>query len=162
MLGVPTSEPHVPFDLASHASIIPAPRPLTGGARRRPRIVVIGAGPGGIAAGVRLRQAGYHDVVILEKAAGVGGTWWHNRYPGAACDVKSFLYSFSFDLKRDWTRPYSTQPEILAYLQAIVARYELAPALRLRTGVAEARWDDGAARWRLLTSTGETSKRTSS
>ena len=81
------------------------------------RIAVIGAGPGGITAGVKLKAAGFDDFVIFEKSGDVGGTWNHNRYPGAACDVKSHLYSFSFELNPAWTRPYAEQPEIHAYMR---------------------------------------------
>jgi cation diffusion facilitator CzcD-associated flavoprotein CzcO len=156
MLGLRAADLELLVTSEPHASIISPPTPLPRGTRRRPRIVVIGAGPGGIAAAVRLRQAGYDDVVVLEKARGIGGTWWHNRYPGAACDVKSFLYSFSFELKRDWSRPYSTQPEILAYLDAIVARHDLGRSIRLGTAVTDARWDETAGRWRVATQAGET------
>ena len=69
------------------------------------RVAVIGAGPGGLCTAIQLRRAGIEDFVILEKADGVGGTWWHNRYPGAECDVQSHLYSFSFEIKPDWSRP---------------------------------------------------------
>ena len=80
---------------------------------KRKRVVIIGAGPGGICASIRLKHAGYDDFVMLDKAPSIGGTWFHNRYPGCACDVQSHLYSFSFEIKRDWSRPYATQPEIL-------------------------------------------------
>mgnify|MGYP000844717548 FL=1 len=80
------------------------------------RIIIIGAGPGGMCTAIKLLEAGIQDFVVLEKASGVGGTWWHNRYPGAECDVKSHLYSYSLELKRDWTRPYAGQAEILEYL----------------------------------------------
>ena len=66
-------------------------------------IIIIGAGPGGICTGIQLQKAGITDFTILEAAPGIGGTWWHNRYPGAECDVPSHLYSFSFEPKRDWT-----------------------------------------------------------
>ena len=75
--------------------------------RIRKRIAIIGAGPGGICAGIQLLKAGIKDFVIIEKAAGIGGTWWHNRYPGAECDVPSHLYSFSFEPKKNWSRPYA-------------------------------------------------------
>ena len=123
--------------------------------QRRRRVVIIGAGPGGICAAIKLREAGYDDVVVLEKADGVGGTWHHNSYPGAACDVQSHLYSFSFELKRDWSRPYATQPEILAYLEHVVDAYGLAPSIRLGTAVRRATWDDQSATWRLLTEHGD-------
>ena len=73
------------------------------------RIIVIGAGPGGMCTAIKLREAGIEDFVVLEKASGVGGTWWHNRYPGAECDVQSHLYSFSFEQKNDWSRPFAGQ-----------------------------------------------------
>ena len=73
------------------------------------RVAVIGAGPGGIATGVRLRQAGIEDFVILERADGIGGTWHRNRYPGLACDIASHFYSFSFAPKPDWSRPFAGQ-----------------------------------------------------
>jgi cation diffusion facilitator CzcD-associated flavoprotein CzcO len=122
---------------------------------RKRRIAILGAGPGGICLGIRLRQAGYEDFVILDKADGVGGTWRHNRYPGAACDVPSLLYSFSFEMKKDWTRPYARQPEILTYLEQCVSAYGLEEHLRLRTAVRGAYWDDECMVWRLVTDTGE-------
>ena len=78
--------------------------------------VVVGAGFSGIAAGVSLRKAGITDFVILEKADRVGGTWRENTYPGAACDVPSHLYSFSFEPNPAWSRAYGDQAEVLAYL----------------------------------------------
>ncbi len=77
-------------------------------------VVVIGAGISGIAAAIKLREAGVEDVVILEKADTYGGTWRANTYPGCACDVPSNLYSFSFAPNSDWSRVYGNQPEILA------------------------------------------------
>jgi cation diffusion facilitator CzcD-associated flavoprotein CzcO len=100
---------------------------------------------------VRLKQAGFDDFAILEKAAGVGGTWWHNRYPGAACDVPSHLYSFSFEPKADWPRPYSPHDEIRAYMNMCADKYGLRPHLRLNTAVQRAVWDDAAAVWKVLT-----------
>ncbi|MCH2172040.1 NAD(P)/FAD-dependent oxidoreductase [Myxococcota bacterium] len=120
------------------------------------RIVIIGAGPGGLCTAIRLKQEGIEDFVVLEKASGVGGTWWHNRYPGAACDVRSHLYSFSFEPKVDWTRPYANQPEILAYLEHCAEKYALAPHLRFETPVQAADWDDTRCRWTLRTKAGET------
>ncbi len=96
------------------------------------RIGIIGAGPGGIAAGVRLLEAGYDDVVILEKASGVGGTWFHNRYPGLQCDVPSHLYSFSFEPHWLWSRPYGNGPEIRAYMEHVVDKYGLGARIRVR------------------------------
>jgi cation diffusion facilitator CzcD-associated flavoprotein CzcO len=111
------------------------------------RIVIVGAGPGGICLGVKLREAGLRDFVILEQADGVGGTWRHNTYPGAACDVPSHLYSFSFEPKPDWSRSYASQPEILAYFEGIAAKHHLEPHVRFETRVQGARWDDARSAW---------------
>jgi len=122
----------------------------------RRRIGIIGAGPGGICAGIELLRAGYRDIVVWERAPRVGGTWHHNTYPGCACDLPSHLYSFSFERKLDWVRPYATQPEIQSYLEHCVEAHGLAPCLRLGTGVRSARWDDAAAVWRVDTDDGAT------
>jgi cation diffusion facilitator CzcD-associated flavoprotein CzcO len=104
--------------------------------------------------GIRLREAGFEGFEILEKADGVGGTWWHNRYPGCACDVPSHLYSFSFEPKLDWSRPYAPQPEILAYLAHCAEKYGLLPHCRFRDAVRSARWDEARAEWALETAAG--------
>jgi len=125
------------------------------GTRRRAlRIAILGAGPGGLCMGIRLRGAGFERFEILEKAGGVGGTWWHNRYPGCACDVPSHLYSFSFEPKLDWSRPYAPQPEILAYLERCAAKYGLLPHCRFGDAVQRARWDESAAEWTLALASG--------
>ena len=120
------------------------------------RIAIIGAGPGGLCMAIRLKQAGFHDFVLLEKGAGVGGTWFHNRYPGCACDLPALLYSFSFAVKADWTRPYAPQAEILAYMEGLAEEYGLLPHCRFDSGVRAARWDDGRAGWTLELDSGET------
>ena len=97
--------------------------------------------------GIRLKRARFEGFEILEKAGGVGGTWYHNRYPGCACDIPSHLYSFSFELKRDWSRPYAPQPEILAYLEHCAEKYGLLPHCRFGDAVRRARWDEGAAEY---------------
>jgi len=112
-------------------------------------VAVIGAGFGGIAAAVALRTAGIDDVVIIEGADGVGGTWRRNIYPGAACDVPSHLYSLSFAPNRSWSRTYAQQPEILAYLEAVVDDFDLRRQLMLKTLVRQARWDDQDNCWTL-------------
>ena len=121
---------------------------------RELRIAVIGAGPGGLCMGIRLKQAGIEGFEIVEKAGGVGGTWYHNRYPGCACDVPSHLYSYSFELKADWSRPYAPQPEILAYLEHCAAKYGLLPHCRFGDAVQRAVWEEGAARWSLELASG--------
>ena len=105
---------------------------------RAVRIAVIGAGPGGLCLGKRLLDEGIDDFVLLEKSGGVGGTWNLNRYPGCECDVQSALYSFSFEIKPDWSKPYGTQPEILAYMQHVARKYGLLPHVRLGNGVDRA------------------------
>lgn len=117
-------------------------------------VLVIGAGPGGICAGITLARAGIRDFVIVEKAAGVGGTWWHNRYPGAECDVQSHLYSFSFEPKPDWSRPYSGQAEIREYVEHVARKHGMLPHCRLGQEVRSLRWDESAARWRVRTADG--------
>lgn len=121
-----------------------------------PTIAILGAGAGGLAMAVRLKRAGFHDVTIFEKSDGIGGTWRDNTYPGAACDIMSHLYSFSFAPNPAWSRTYADQPEILAYLEGVADRFELRPHLRLNTEITQARWDDADSRWRLSTHTGET------
>ena len=122
--------------------------------RTGPTVAVLGAGAGGIAMGIKLRKAGY-PFTIYEGSDGFGGTWRHNTYPGAACDVPSHLYSFSFELNPYWSKTYATQPEILAYLERIADKYELRPHLRANTKITEARWDDGKQQWELTSAAGE-------
>lgn len=97
----------------------------------------------------RLRQAGIETFTIYEQAAGVGGTWRDNDYPGAACDVPSHLYSLSFAPKADWSRKFPAQPEILRYLEGVVDEFGLRPHLRFGAELTEARWDEEAACWHL-------------
>lgn len=123
--------------------------------RRKPTVAIIGAGAGGIAMGIKLKRAGY-DFTIYEKSGGVGGTWRDNSYPGAACDVPSHLYSFSFELNPWWSRTYATQPEILAYLERCAVQYGVRPHVRTGVAIAEARWDETGRHWTLSTATGET------
>jgi len=104
--------------------------------------------------GIRLAAAGFDAFEIFEKESGVGGTWYLNRYPGCACDVPSHLYSFSFELKRDWSRPYAQQPEILAYLEHCAEKYGLLPHCRFGDGVRSARWQEADSSWRLTLSSG--------
>ena len=118
------------------------------------RIVIIGAGPGGMCTAIKLKEAGIEDFVVLERASGVGGTWYNNTYPGLECDVRSHLYSFSFEPKKDWSRPYPSQPEILEYLEGIADRYDLRPHVRLGTEVRSARWDEELSTWELETTRG--------
>lgn len=117
-------------------------------------VAIIGAGFGGLGAGIMLRQAGITDFVIAERADSVGGTWRDNSYPGCACDVPSHLYSYSFAPNPDWTRSFSAQPEIWRYLADVAERFRLRSHLRFATEVRSARWDAATARWHLDTTRG--------
>jgi cation diffusion facilitator CzcD-associated flavoprotein CzcO len=109
--------------------------------------IIVGAGFSGLCAGIELRRAGITDFVILEKADRVGGTWRDNHYPGAACDIPSHLYSFSFAPNAKWSRSYGGQAEILAYLEHCADAFELRPHLRLGTTVEGAAYDEPSGTW---------------
>src|SRR6478735_8111369 len=100
-------------------------------------IVIVGTGFAGLGMAIRLKKAGIHDFVILEKAGEVGGTWRENHYPGAACDVPSPVYSFSFERNPKWTRVFSPQKEILAYLKHCADKYQLRSHIRFHNTVHE-------------------------
>ncbi|MBM3658189.1 MAG: NAD(P)/FAD-dependent oxidoreductase [Actinobacteria bacterium] len=122
----------------------------------RVQVAIIGAGPGGLCMGKRLLDEGFDDFVLLEKSDGVGGTWNLNRYPGCECDVQSALYSFSFEIKADWSKPYGTQPEILAYMEHVAEKFGVLPHVRLGNGVTRAVWDETSATWALTLDDGAT------
>ncbi len=132
-----------------------APRDAGGPLPAEVRIAVIGSGFGGLGTGVRLKQAGIHDFLLLERGDDVGGTWRDNSYPGCACDVPSHLYSFSFAPNPNWSRSFSPQPEIQAYLQDCADRFGLREHLHLNTEVTEARWHADRQRWHVRTTRGE-------
>ena len=113
------------------------------------RVIIIGAGPGGIAMSHALLEAGMSDFIVLEKADEPGGTWHHNRYPGAECDVMSHLYSFSFALNPNWSQRYARQPEILAYMKKVVSDFGISPHVRLSEVVKALNWDQGRSQWRV-------------
>ena len=121
----------------------------------RRSVAIVGAGFSGIGTAIALRRAGYDSVTVFERGANVGGVWRENTYPGAACDVPSHLYSFSFEPNHRWTRRYSPQPEILAYLEHCVEKYGLADSVSLRTEVTRAAFDSEVGCWRLETDGGE-------
>ena len=118
------------------------------------RIVIVGSGFAGLGMAIGLKRAGIEDFVVLERADDLGGTWRDNTYPGCACDIPSNLYSFSFAPNPDWTRLFSGQPEILAYLHGCAERYRITPHLRYGHELLEARWDSPTSRWHLETSRG--------
>ena len=117
-------------------------------------VVIIGAGSAGLCMGVQLKKAGIDDFVILEKGVGVGGTWYWNQYPGAECDVESHLYSFSFEQKLDWSRPFAGQKEILEYLNGIADKYDVRRHICFDTAVARLKWQHDAGRWHVATDDG--------
>lgn len=116
--------------------------------------IIIGAGFAGIGMAIALQRAGMHDFVILERAYDVGGVWRDNSYPGAACDVPSHLYSFSFEPNPRWSRTFAPQAEIHAYLQHCARKYGLARHLRFGADVAHARYDEPHALWRVTLADG--------
>lgn len=120
-----------------------------------PHIVIVGAGFGGLGMAIQLKKAGIENVTLLEKADSVGGTWRDNTYPGAACDVQSHLYSFSFEPKSDWTRKFGLQPEIRAYLEHCASKYGLREHIRFNTEVTGAQFDKTSGTWTIETAGGE-------
>ncbi|MGI8714542.1 MAG: flavin-containing monooxygenase [Solirubrobacteraceae bacterium] len=127
----------------------------SGADRRSPRVLIVGAGFGGIAAAIELRRHGLDEITILEAAPELGGTWYYNTYPGSACDVPSHLYSFSYDQRRDWSRLCSPQSEILGYLRSVADEHGITPLIRFSQRVSAARFDEASSRWRVQTETGE-------
>ena len=124
-------------------------------AARRPRVIVVGAGFGGLGAAYELSKDGLADVTVLEKADDIGGVWRENTYPGAACDVPSNLYSYSFATKTDWGRRYAEQPDILGYIQDTADLFGLRELVRTGVEVVSAEYDDHTATWQVVTSSGE-------
>ncbi|MEZ4318808.1 MAG: NAD(P)/FAD-dependent oxidoreductase [Myxococcota bacterium] len=118
-------------------------------------LIIVGAGFSGLGMAIQLDRSGRRDWVLLESGTSVGGTWRDNAYPGAACDVPSHLYSFSFEPAADWSHVYARQPEIRAYLERCVERYGLADRIRLGTRMTRAAWDASAAVWRVETAGGD-------
>jgi len=117
--------------------------------------VIVGTGFGGIGMAIKLRQAGITDFVMLEKSDQIGGTWRDNTYPGAACDVPSPLYSFSFEQDFDWPRFYSGQQDIHRYQQHCVTKYKLTSHVRLNTEVRRAAFDERRGLWQIETAQGD-------
>ena len=122
---------------------------------RQPSITIIGAGFGGLSTAIELKQAGYRDITVLEKADGVGGVWRENTYPNAACDVPSSLYSWSFAPNPDWPHRYSRQDEILAYIERTARERGLLDLVRTGVEVTSATYDKTGGGWHLETSAGE-------
>lgn len=127
------------------AATWPGPRPA---AAEDTHVLVIGAGASGIATAVRLRGLGI-PFTVIEKNDAVGGVWFENTYPGAGVDTPAHLYSFSFAPRREWSRYYAKQPEVLDYLTEVATRFDLCRSVRFGTRVRAARWDDAGGVWRV-------------
>src|SRR5215831_15245599 len=117
---------------------------------RKPlRFAVIGAGMAGILSAIKLREAGFDDFTVYEKADRVGGTWRENTYPGLACDVPSHLYSYSFALTPDWSHRFSPGPEIKGYFERVAQDYDVLSKVRFGCEITDCEYADG--RWELRT-----------
>lgn len=123
--------------------------PLTTTTSRRTKIAIIGSGFGGLGMAIRLLQNGISDFMILEKATEVGGTWRENQYPGAACDVQSHMYSFSFEPKSDWSQRYATSTEIHQYILDVTEKYQLRQYCQFEHEVIGAHYQEDLAHWYL-------------
>ncbi len=121
-----------------------------------PSVLIIGAGFGGIGAAIELRRHGITDVQILEAAPELGGTWYFNTYPGAACDIPSHFYSFSYEQRTDWDRLCPMQPDILAYQHEVASKYGIDELISLNTPIQACHWDDETKQWTALASDGRT------
>jgi len=117
--------------------------------------IIVGAGFSGIGMATRLRQMGVDDFVVLDRGNDLGGTWRDNSYPGAACDVPSNLYSFSFALNPRWSRSFPSQTEIWDYMRTCVDAFDVSGHLRYGQAVDEARWHEDEKRWKVRTAAGQ-------
>ncbi|MCP2290153.1 flavin-containing monooxygenase [Nocardia amikacinitolerans] len=122
---------------------------------RHVKTIVIGSGFAGLGLAIRLSQQGRNDYLILERGSDVGGTWRDNTYPGAACDVPSHLYSYSFALNPNWSRSFSRQGEIQSYIQGVAKKYDVLDKHIFDCDVTGARWNNDTARWEITSSKGD-------
>lgn len=120
-----------------------------------PKVLIIGAGASGIGLAIQLKRAGLQSFTLLEKSDDLGGVWLENTYPGAACDVPSHLYSYSFALKKDWSRKYARQPEIHQYFRDCAERFGLVEHIQFGATVIRAEFDESESVWRVLTADGK-------
>ncbi|MCK0538389.1 flavin-containing monooxygenase [Alcanivorax quisquiliarum] len=117
-------------------------------------VAIIGTGFAGLGMAIRLKQSGQTSFVLLERESEVGGTWRDNHYPGAACDVPSHLYSFSFAPNPDWSRKYPTQPELYDYLRRVANDHGLYPFIRFNETLESARFDEESGLWEVKSTGG--------
>ena len=120
---------------------------------RKLRFLVIGAGMSGILAAIKLREAGHDDVVVLEKADRLGGTWRDNRYPGLTCDVPAHAYTYSFAPNPEWSRFFANAAEIRAYFEKVARDFDVLPLIRFNREVVDLAWTGGE--WRAQAGVGE-------
>lgn len=118
-------------------------------------VLVVGSGFSGLGMAIRLRKRGRDDFLVLEKADEVGGTWRDNTYPGCACDVPSHMYSFSFEPNPNWTKMWSGQPEIFAYLRGLADKYDLASNIHFGRTCDGGYWNETTMRWHVHTEQGD-------
>ena len=118
--------------------------------------LIIGAGFAGICAAIKLKEAGFNNFIIVERANHLGGTWRDNNYPGAACDVESHLYSYSFEQNPNWSRQFGPQQEILNYMDHCAEKYGINPHIQLNTSVEKAVFDEQQGQWFVSCNTGVT------
>jgi cation diffusion facilitator CzcD-associated flavoprotein CzcO len=121
------------------------------GAATEHEVVIMGAGMSGLCAAIELKRSGQHDFVVIEKSAGLGGTWWDSRFPGAHVDVPSPLYCFSFEPNPRWQRRAAAAGEIQNYMQHCADKYGVRAHLRLQTRITQARFDETCGRWLIST-----------
>ncbi len=138
----------------SSAAPTPTKKRPPAGPRRHVGVLIVGSGFAGLGAAIRLAKDGRSDFLVLDRGSEVGGTWRDNTYPGAACDVPSHLYSYSFELNADWTRSFSPQPEIQDYLRRTAEKYGVLDKHLFDTDVTLAAWDEDERSWLVDTTNG--------
>lgn len=133
----------------------PSDQAAAGAAVRQLDVLIIGAGPSGLSACIKLQERGIRDVLILDRAERIGGTWAMNDYPGLHCDVPSELYSLGYAPKPDWSRSYAPQAEIREYLESVAQQFGIVPQIQLQTEVVSAHWQEAQKRWHIRTEADE-------
>lgn len=122
--------------------------------KRKPKVVIIGAGMTGMLVAIKLREAGIDDIVILEKKDKIGGTWRENTYPGVACDIPAHMYTYSFEPNPNWSHRFAHGDEIQAYFEHVANKYQVLPIIRFNETVTSCHFND--AKWTLKTSQDQT------
>jgi cation diffusion facilitator CzcD-associated flavoprotein CzcO len=118
-------------------------------------LLIVGTGFAGLGLAIQLKRRGQNDFIIIDRSDDVGGTWRDNRYPGAACDVPSHLYSYSLLLKSDWSRVFAPATEIWEYMRDCARTEGILPHVHFNTDLLKAVWDGEANLWRVHTSQGD-------